>query len=243
MLYLQAEQMQVCQELAARSVPLPVRKQSMIQFQKQGVESLEIMEVAECNEVIIAKIARQDYPMDWPSLLADIMDIIHTNLQVLCGSPNSDPWSTLVLRRGLALLNCILKEFGGIKMLTGMKLCALLTISSWLISSTSVSQRWLFGSGPDSSNLIKLFQSSTRHSDYGFPVHFLLQAMVLFKENLTRWTPFHKGGPKTETSIDLSWGLWSFADESHPALLQEFVEDAIRLVSCFIPLNLADLKG
>jgi hypothetical protein len=77
-----------------------------------------------------------------------------------------------------------------------------------------------------------------------FPVRFLLQAMVLFKENLARWTPFRKGGPKTETSIDCLWELWSFADDSRPALSQEFVEDAVRLlVTRFIPLKPADLEG
>ncbi|KAG2110216.1 uncharacterized protein F5147DRAFT_772483 [Suillus discolor] len=77
-----------------------------------------------------------------------------------------------------------------------------------------------------------------------FPVRFLLQAMVLFKENLSRWMPFRKGGLKTETSIDCLWELWPYADESRPALSQEFVEDAVRLlVTRFIPLNLADLEG
>lgn len=60
-----------------------------------------------------------------------------------------------------------------------------------------------------------------------FPVRFLLQAMVLFKENLSRWTPFRKGDPKIETTLS-----------------QEFVEDAVRLlVTRFIPLSLADLEG
>jgi hypothetical protein len=48
------------------------------------------------------------------------MDVIRTNLEVLCGSPNSDPQSTLALRRGLALLNSVLKEFSGVKLLAGV---------------------------------------------------------------------------------------------------------------------------
>lgn len=56
-----------------------------------------------------------------PSLLADIMDVIRTNLEVLCGTPNGDPRSTLALRRGLALLNSVLKEFSGVKLLAGVK--------------------------------------------------------------------------------------------------------------------------
>lgn len=48
------------------------------------------------------------------------MDVIRTNLGVLCGSPNNDPRSTLSLRRGLALLNSVLKEFSGVKLLAGV---------------------------------------------------------------------------------------------------------------------------
>jgi hypothetical protein len=55
-----------------------------------------------------------------PLLLADIMDVIRTNLEVLCGSPNNDQRSTLALRRGLALLNSVLKEFSGVKLLAGV---------------------------------------------------------------------------------------------------------------------------
>ncbi|KAG0701790.1 hypothetical protein DFH29DRAFT_999976 [Suillus ampliporus] len=254
------------------------------------------------------------------------------------------PWSTLVLHRGLALLNCVLKEFSGIKMLTGiidqLHDCTAdnLIVAHLIYKCLAKMALWLWPRliKPDKGRLVKLkpwflqlFQSSTgqlkilselrinivlalrgsgasdrltllsvdrltRHVRiFGkkfhrlqqlepakfvklptgnkivlyywdrvvqaingppeliqdtpstvFPVHFLLQAMVLFKENLARWMPFHKGGPKTEISIDCLWELWSFADESRPALSQEFVEDAIQLLmSCFIPLNPADLKG
>jgi hypothetical protein len=52
------------------------------------------------------------------------MDVIRTNLELLCSSPNNNPRSTLVLRRSLALLNGLLKEFSGAKMLTGIKTMA-----------------------------------------------------------------------------------------------------------------------
>ncbi|KAG8218630.1 ARM repeat-containing protein [Butyriboletus roseoflavus] len=59
-----------------------------------------------------------------------------------------------------------------------------------------------------------------------YPVRFLVQAMVLFKENLAKWTPFRKGGPITKTTLS-----------------QEFVEDSVRLlVTRFIPLNPSDLE-
>jgi len=68
--------------------------------------------------------------------------------------------------------------------------------------------------------------------------------MVLFKENLARWTPFRKGGPATETSTGNSWGDPSFIDIPSAALSQQFVEDSVRLlVTRFIPLNPSDLEG
>lgn len=365
---------------ATRSVPLPVRKQSIIQFKNKALNhwrSRKLLSdeqrvrirsrcmtffdeeddtIAECNEVIVAKIARQDYPANWPLLLADIMDVIRTNLEVLCGSPNSDPRSTLALRRGLALLNSVLKEFSGVKLLAGVNTMVniidqlhevmfayyskLSSMISALVPLALSDQRtadnlivahfiykclvkmalWLWPrlTHPEGRFaklepwFLQLFQSSTgqleilselrtnlvlalrasgasdrltllsvdrltRHVRvFGkffrrlqqlkpdkfvqlptgnqivlyywhrvvqatngppeliqdapmavFPVRFLLQAMVLFKENLSRWTPFRKGGPKTETTLS-----------------QEFVEDAVRLlVTRFIPLNLADLEG
>lgn len=366
---------------ATRSVPLPVRKQGIIQFKNKALnhwrsrrllsdeQRVKIRSrcmtffdeeddtIAECNEVIVAKIARQDYPMNWPSLLADIMDVIRTNLEILCGSPNNDPRSTLALRRGLALLNSVLKEFSGVKLLAGVNTMIniidqlhevmfayyskLSSMISALVPLALSDQRiadnlivahfiykclvkmalWLWPkltTQPESVFaklepwFLQLFESSTgqlkilselrinlvlalrasgssdrltllsidrltRHVRvFGkffrrlqqlkpdkfvqlptgnqivlyywdkvvqatngppeliqdaptavFPVRFLLQAMVLFKENLSKWTPFRKGGPKTETTLS-----------------QEFVEDAVRLlVTRFIPLNLADLEG
>lgn len=365
---------------ATRSVPLPVRKQSIIQFKNKALNhwrSRKLLSdeqrvrirsrcltffdeeddtIAECNEVIVAKIARQDYPVNWPLLLADIMDVIRTNLEVLCGSPNNDQRSTLALRRGLALLNSVLKEFSGVKLLAGVNTMVniidqlhevmfdyyskLSSMISALVPLALSDQRtadnlivahfiykclvkmalWLWprlshpqgGFAKLEPWFLQLFQSSTgqlkilfelrtnlvlalrasgasdrltllsidrltRHVRvFGkffrrlqqlkpdrfvqlptgnqivfyywdrvvqatngppeliqdaptavFPVRFLLQAMVLFKENLSRWTPFRKGGPKTETTLS-----------------QEFVEDAVRLlVTRFIPLNLADLEG
>lgn len=366
---------------ATRSVPLPVRKQGIIQFKNKALnhwrsrrllsdeQRVKIRSrcmtffdeeddtIAECNEVIVAKIARQDYPMNWPSLLADIMDVIRTNLEILCGSPNNDPRSTLALRRGLALLNSVLKEFSGVKLLAGVntminiidqlhevmfayysKLSSMISalvplalsdqhiadnliVAHFIYKCLVKMALWLWPkltTQPESVFaklepwFLQLFESSTgqlkilselrinlvlalrasgssdrltllsidrltRHVRvFGkffrrlqqlkpdkfvqlptgnqivlyywdkvvqatngppeliqdaptavFPVRFLLQAMVLFKENLSKWTPFRKGGPKTETTLS-----------------QEFVEDAVRLlVTRFIPLNLADLEG
>lgn len=68
--------------------------------------------------------------------------------------------------------------------------------------------------------------------------------MVLFKENLAKWTPFRKGGPVTETSIDDLWDDPTVTDETPLALSQQFVEDAVRLlVTRFIPLNPTDLES
>lgn len=77
-----------------------------------------------------------------------------------------------------------------------------------------------------------------------YPVRFLVQAMVLFKENLAKWTPFRKGGPITVTSTDNSLDDPFFTNIPSAALSQQYVEDSVRLlVTRFIPLNPSDLEG
>ncbi|KAI6163060.1 ARM repeat-containing protein [Pisolithus thermaeus] len=374
-------------EIAAeKSLPLQVRQQSIIQFKNSALShwrSRKLLSeeyrnrirarcmvflheeddlIAECNEVIVAKIARLDFPHNWPSLLTDLISIIESTLQSLCASSSGSMLSTLALRRALKVLNAVLKEISSMKMLTGIKtmgeitnqLCGLfLTYYSELCRSQlspilsplhpAILSRehtlcvivvahliykcliklalwsWprIVRHGKDDLQdlqawFLELFQSSTaqlkllseqrisfvlglrsspnpdpitvatvdiltRHvrvfgkffrrlqqldpakfvelptcnamvlyywekvvqaangssdmikdsSDAVFPIRFLVQAMVLFKENLAKWTPFRKGGPVSETTLS-----------------QQFVEDAVRLlVTRFIPLNPTDLEG
>lgn len=374
-------------EIAAeKSLPLPVRQQSIIQFKNSALShwrSRKLLSeeyrsrirsrcmtflheeddlIAECNEVIVAKIARLDYPHNWPSLLTDLLSFVESAIQALCITSSANMFSTLSLRRGLKVLNAILKEISSMKMMTGIKTMGeitnqlrgvLHTYYSQLSSSqltpvlsplnpAALSQEhtyciivvahlvykclmklaiWAWPRlTKDNKNelqdleawFIELFQSSTaqvkrlseqriglmlalrsspdtspvthatvdkltRHvrvfgkffrrlqqlepakfvelptcndvvlyywekvvqatngpqdmikdsPDVVFPVRFLVQAMVLFKENLAKWTPFRKGGPVTETTLS-----------------QQFVEDAVRLlVTRFIPLNPTDLES
>ncbi|KAH7887621.1 ARM repeat-containing protein [Phlebopus sp. FC_14] len=357
-------------DIAARkSLPLHVRQQSIIQFKNSALthwRSRKLLSdeyrnrirircllflneeddtIAECNDVIVAKIARLDYPHNWPSLFTDVIPIIDNALLSLYNSPNGDMQFTLALRRSLKVINAIFKEFSSMKMMTGIKTMAEITdklrdlmlgyysrLSPVLSSITPVLlneertvvtltvahlvykclvkmatwswPRIIRSQGEELNGMktwfLRFFQSSTaqlrvlselrinlilalrsssisdtfttasvdrltRHVRvYGkffrrvqqldagkfvelpscndvvlyywdkgnssgavFPVRFLVQAMVLFKENLARWTPFRKGGPTTETTLS-----------------QQFVEDAVRLlVTRFIPLNPADLEG
>ncbi|KAI6134978.1 ARM repeat-containing protein [Pisolithus croceorrhizus] len=374
-------------EIAAeKSLPLQVRQQSIIQFKNSALShwrSRKLLSeeyrnrirarcmvflreeddlIAECNEVIVAKIARLDFPHNWPSLLTDLISIVESTLQSLCASSSGSMLSTLALRRALKVLNAVLKEISSMKMLTGIKtmgeitnqLCGLfLTYYSELCRSQlspilsplhpAILSRehtlcvivvahliykcliklalwsWprIVRHGKDDLQdlqawFLELFQSSTaqlkllseqrisfvlglrssprpdpitaatvdiltRHvrifgkffrrlqqldpakfvelptcnamvlyywekvvqaangssdmikdsPDAVFPIRFLVQAMVLFKENLAKWTPFRKGGPVSETTLS-----------------QQFVEDAVRLlVTRFIPLNPTDLEG
>ncbi|KAF9226602.1 ARM repeat-containing protein [Gyrodon lividus] len=329
--------------------------------------------IAECNEVIVAKIARLEYPSSWPTLFAEIMPVVESGLVSLANSPNVTMVSTLSLRRGLKVLNSIFKDFSSMKMLTGIKTMSEITdqlrsvvlgyysqISPMILGINDLSQEcaaaflivahliykclvkmaiWIWprivkdnkGELADLKEwFLQLFQSSTaqlqalselrislvlalrssptsdpvsaasidrlaRHvrvfgkffrrlqqldpgkfvelpscndmvlyywskvvqaTDEGspdmiqdssaavYPVRFLVQAMVLFKENLARWTPFRKGGPTTETSTDDFWDDPFNTDAPSAALSQQFVEDAVRLlVSRFIPLNPSDLEG
>ncbi|KIJ70097.1 hypothetical protein HYDPIDRAFT_178457 [Hydnomerulius pinastri MD-312] len=313
--------------------------------------------IAECNEVIVAKIARLEYPHGWQTLFTQIIPVVENGLVSLANSPNANLQSTLSLRRSLKVVNSILKEFSSMKMMTGVKTMAEITdqlrgvllgyysqlspmvlnikdvlneertvalltaahltykclikmaLWSWprIIRSTKGEladlQAWFLQLFQSSTaqlqalselriSLVLALRSSptsdhitaasidrlTRHVrvfgkffrrlqqlDPGkfvelpscnemvlyywskvvqatneatpdmiqdspaavYPIRFLVQAMVLFKENLARWTPFRKGGPTTETT-----------------LTQQFVEDAVRLlVTRFIPLNPSDLEG
>ncbi|KAL4076110.1 ARM repeat-containing protein [Scleroderma citrinum] len=391
-------------EIAAeKSLPLPVRQQSIIQFKNSALShwrSRKLLSeeyrtrirsrcmtflheeddlIAECNQVIVAKIARLDYPHNWPSLLTDLLTFIENALQMLFSSSSVNMFSTLVLRRALKVLNSIVKEISSMKMMTGIKTMGeitnqlrgvLLTYYSQLSSSqlnpllsplipAALSQEhtlciivvahlvykclvklavWAWPritrrDKNESQDLeawfIEFFQSSTaqlkglseqrisfvlalrlspdnspvtpvtvdkltRHvrvfgkffrrlqqlepakfielptcndmvlyywenvvqatngstdmikdsCNAVFPIRFLVQAMVLFKENLAKWTPFRKGGPVTETSIDHLWDDSTLTDETPLALSQQFVEDAVRLlVTRFIPLNPTDLES
>ncbi|KAI0053014.1 ARM repeat-containing protein [Auriscalpium vulgare] len=130
---------------AERSFPLPIRKLSIIQIknvvvnhwrskrlipeeERPGIRArcigfLDEQDdtISRCNEVIVAKIARNDVPQKWPTLESDLMTPITTTLGTREVAPNSDPRETLVLHRALRLLNAVLKEFSGAKMMTNIK--------------------------------------------------------------------------------------------------------------------------
>ncbi|KAF8917892.1 armadillo-type protein [Mucidula mucida] len=134
------------QDIAAeRSVPLPVRQQAIIQFKNEALKSWksrklqndehrgrirerclsfldeEDQTIADCNALIVAKLARQDYPLAWSNLVTVLMNTIDTNLQLRYSTPSEDLRPTLLLQRSLQLLNGVLREFAAYKMLTGVK--------------------------------------------------------------------------------------------------------------------------
>jgi hypothetical protein len=66
--------------------------------------------------------------------------------------------------------------------------------------------------------------------------------MVLFKENLTQWTPTRKDGTPNKNCMLIDCGR---GKSTHllSALSQEFVENAVQLlVTRFMPLNPSDLE-
>ncbi|KIY74164.1 ARM repeat-containing protein [Cylindrobasidium torrendii FP15055 ss-10] len=135
---------------AERSVPLPVRQQAIIQFKNTALNSwrnrrlqneehkaavrarcLGFIEepdqtIADCNQVIVARIARNDFPQHWPDLTTSLLSIIDTNLQQRYSSQSEDPLCTLRLQRSLQLLGGVVREFAAYKMLTGVKTMAAL---------------------------------------------------------------------------------------------------------------------
>ncbi|KAJ6628769.1 armadillo-type protein [Mycena sp. CBHHK59/15] len=133
-------------EIAGRKhVPLQIRQQSIIQFKNAALphwRSRKVLsddqririrsrcftfldeqdETAQCNAVIVSKIARQDYPNNWPDLIDDLMKVIDSTLQKRFAFPNDeDPQDVLILRRSLKLLNGVLKEFSNAKMLNSIR--------------------------------------------------------------------------------------------------------------------------
>ncbi|KII94850.1 hypothetical protein PLICRDRAFT_47858 [Plicaturopsis crispa FD-325 SS-3] len=367
---------------AERTVPLAVRTQSIIQFKNVALSHWRVRKyltdeqkatirarcmtfleeeddtIARYNELIVAKLARQDYPRQWPTLVSDLMATIDTNLRLRYSGQDVDPRVTLRLRRSLKVLDAIIKECASVKMLTGVKVMWQLVddlhailygyysqmapafVPKVTISTIGLPQtfedvllahivfkcltkvavwfwpRWETRERPDCEKLrlwfTELFQSSstqaqtltelrintvaalressapidpvaartidqlTRHirlfgkffrriqqlnvarfvslptadqlvmynwnkvvqatngpppliadsNDAVFPVRFLVQAMVLFKESLAQWSPFRKNGPPNENTLP-----------------RDFVEGAVKLlVTRFIPLNPADLE-
>ncbi|KAI0375701.1 ARM repeat-containing protein [Pilatotrama ljubarskyi] len=132
------------QEIAAtKTVALPVRQQAVIQFKNAATghwrsrklfppehkarireRCLSFLDetddiISECNALVVAKIARQDYPVSWPGLMPHLIGAINTSIEGRYSG--SAPNATLVLRRSLELLNAVLKEYAAYKMLTGVK--------------------------------------------------------------------------------------------------------------------------
>ncbi|KAK7470477.1 hypothetical protein VKT23_001903 [Stygiomarasmius scandens] len=130
---------------AEKSLPLPVRQQASIQFKNEALKNwrsrklqneeqrndirarfLNFLDeeddiIADCTEVSISKIARIDYPDNWPSLLPNLKSVIDTHFQNRYMTGNEDLKSALILRRALQFLRGILKEFASMKMLNGVK--------------------------------------------------------------------------------------------------------------------------
>ncbi|KAI9000953.1 ARM repeat-containing protein [Trametes punicea] len=132
------------QEVAAtKSVPLQVRQQAIIQFKNAAtghwrsrklfppehkarirLRCLTLLDepddiISECNALVVAKIARQDYPVSWPDLISHIIGVINASMEGRYSG--SAPNATLLLRRSLQVLNAVLKEYAAYKMLTGVK--------------------------------------------------------------------------------------------------------------------------
>ncbi|KAI0693596.1 ARM repeat-containing protein [Cytidiella melzeri] len=135
-------------EIAAqRGLPLQVRQQSIIQLKNSSLghwksrkllndqqrtnmrrRFMELLNepddvIAECNELILAKIARQEFPQTWsPTLLPELLGIIETEMSLRYGvTSTTHAHSSVSLRRALEATNAIMKEFVQIKMLSGIK--------------------------------------------------------------------------------------------------------------------------
>ncbi|EIM88549.1 ARM repeat-containing protein [Stereum hirsutum FP-91666 SS1] len=136
----------VLQEIAAqKTVPLPVRQLSALQFKNRALDHwrsrrqltdeertwikarcMTLLQeeddvISSCNELSIANIAHKEYPHNWPNLIPDLITLITTNLDKRLANPTvPDTQASLVLYRSLRALNAVLKRFHNIKFLTGI---------------------------------------------------------------------------------------------------------------------------
>ncbi|KAI0638247.1 ARM repeat-containing protein [Trametes polyzona] len=144
----------ILHEIAAtKTVALQVRQQAIIQFKNAATghwRSRKLLSpenkarirdrcltfldetddiISECNTLVVAKIARQDYPVSWPGLMSHLIGAINTSIEGR--ATGTVPNATLILRRSLEVLNAVLKEYAAYKMLTGVKTMGQLVQDLW----------------------------------------------------------------------------------------------------------------
>lgn len=211
-------------EIAAqRTVPLPVRQQAIIQFKNAAVShwksrkvlndehririrhrSLTLLDeedetIAHCNEAIVSKLSRQDFPNNWGNLVNDLMTAIDQNLQKRYVSMSQDPRDTLILRRSIKLLNKILKEFASIKMLNGVK-----TMSNLVTLLRPVIYRYYsqISTGISPSTVTAQTLSSTHIHDELLLAHLIYKCLL--KMTIWSWNRIDKI-PKEEVDRNRAW--------------------------------------
>jgi hypothetical protein len=82
----------------------------------------------------------------------------------------------------------------------------------------------------------------TDGEDAVYPVRYLVQGMVLFRESLSQWVPIKKGVPNENCGF-LVYTHTRNLCSLKSALSSEFVETAIKLlITRFMPLNPNDLE-
>ena len=125
--------------------------------------------------------------------------------------PASDPITTLSVDRLTHHIRLFGKFFRRLQQLDTAKFIELPTCNDMVLYYWSkVVEATIHRSGdmiqgtrkPKRVHRFQLVYSTLDSSAAVYPVRFLVQAMVLFKENLAKWTPFRKGGPITETSTN-----------------------------------------
>ncbi|KAF9451646.1 ARM repeat-containing protein [Macrolepiota fuliginosa MF-IS2] len=219
------------QEIAVqRTVPTPIRQQAIIQFKNGALghwrsrkvlsndhrdriraRTLTLLDevddtISQCNEIVVSKIARQDFPSSWPDLFDNLVNTIDARLTARYSSGQDNAQDALILRRSLGILNAVVKEFASMKMLNGMKIMANLvqalrdriygyytTLASTLLSTLN----------PDTILTEKLLQDITI-------THLLYKALV--KVAIWSWQRIDKYS-KEEATMAKAWQsqLFSFS--------------------------------
>ncbi|KAI0030712.1 ARM repeat-containing protein [Vararia minispora EC-137] len=78
--------------------------------------------ISQCNEIIVSKVARSDFPNQWPTLIDELVSRIQQGFAERDRFPGVQHESSCrVLKRSLRVLKAIIKEFASIKMPLGVQ--------------------------------------------------------------------------------------------------------------------------
>lgn len=84
--------------------------------------------IASCVEDVLGKLARSDYPSQWPDLFDNLMQVIYTEFPQRASQTEENPVAALRLRRALRLMYKVVKQFYNYKLPNGVKVMNMIIV-------------------------------------------------------------------------------------------------------------------